>query len=109
MLWSTSSWEASGWNRYAKSGHSSHLDHRALQKGEVLTIGNAPKVVELWIAIEDGTIREAVHEEIIRYYPEIFMWRFFQKKRDLKQNPLNESKWVPVGQWTYDIWAAENV
>lgn len=79
------------------------------KKGEVLTIGNAPKIVELWIALEDENIHEAVREEIIRYYPGIFTRPSFQDTVILNQKPLNESIWVPIGQWTYDIWAAEQV
>lgn len=79
------------------------------KKGEVLTIGSAPKVVELWIALEDESIREAVREEINQYYPDIFTRKSFQGTRHLIQKPLNESEWVPIGQWTYNIWAADQV
>lgn len=79
------------------------------KKGEVLNIGNAPKVVELWIALEDETIHEAVREEIIQYYPDIFTQQSSQGNINLNQKPLNESRWVPIGQWTYDIWAAKQV
>lgn len=79
------------------------------KKGEVLTIGNAPKMVELWIALEDKNIREAVREEIIQKYPEIFTRPSYQDTLTLSQRPLNESRWVPIGQWTYDIWAANQV
>lgn len=79
------------------------------KKGEVLSIESAPKVVELWVALEDESIREAVREEIIQYYPEIFTRQSFQGIKHLIQKPLNESEWVPIGQWTYDIWAAEQV
>lgn len=78
------------------------------KKGEVLTIGSAPKVVELWVALEDESIRGAVREEIIQYYPDIFTPQSFQRTKHLIQKPLND-EWVPIGQWTYDIWAAEQV
>lgn len=79
------------------------------KKGEVLIMGNAPKVVELWIALEDANIHETVREEITRYYPDIFTRPSSQDTLTLSQKPLNESRWVPIGQWTYDIWAANQV
>lgn len=79
------------------------------KKDEILIIGNAPQVVELWVALEDDNIREAVREQIIQYYPDIFTQQSSQGNRHLIQKPLNESEWVPIGKWTYDIWAAEQV
>lgn len=78
-------------------------------KNEVLNIGSAPREVELWIALEDESIRGAVRKEIIQYYPDIFTRQSSQGTSRLIQKPLNESVWVPIGQWTYNIWAAEQV
>ncbi len=78
------------------------------KKEEVLTIGSAPRVVELWVALEDERIREAVREEIIQYYPDILTPQTFQRTKHLTQKPLND-EWVPIGRWSYDIWAAEKV
>lgn len=76
------------------------------KKDQVLTIGSAPKVVELWVALEDESIRGAVRKEIIQYYPDIFTPQSFQRTKHPIQKPLN-NEWVPIGQWAYDIWAAE--
>lgn len=78
------------------------------KNGEVLTIGSAPRVVELWVALEDESIRGAVRKDIVQYYPGIFTPQSFQRTKYPTQRPLNDS-WVPIGQWAYDIWAAERV
>lgn len=78
------------------------------RKDEVLNIGSAPKVVELWVALHDESIRGAVREEIVQYYPNIFTRESFQRTEYPVQKPLNET-WVPIGQWTYDIRAGEKV
>lgn len=78
------------------------------KKGEVFTIGSAPKVVELWVALEDKSIRGAVRKEIAQYYPDIFTPQPIQRTKKPTQKPLSD-EWVPIGQWTYDIWAAEQV
>lgn len=78
------------------------------RKDEVLNIGSAPKVVELWVALKDETIRGAVREEIVQYYPDIFTPQSFQITKHPIQMPLND-EWVPIGRWTYDIRAGEKV
>lgn len=76
------------------------------KNGEVLTIESAPKMVELWVALEDESIRGAVRKEIAEYHPKILTPQSFQRTKHPTQKPLNDT-WVPIGQWTYDISAAE--
>lgn len=78
------------------------------RKDEVLNIGSAPKVVELWVELKDESIRRAVREEIVQYYPHIFTPQSFQSTKYPIQKLLND-EWVPIGQWSYDIRAGEKV
>lgn len=74
-------------------------------KDEVLAVGAAPKEVELWIPISDNAAHAAVVLAVTDLYPGILAVE--RSARFLEQNRALDSNWVPVGRWTYDIYANE--
>lgn len=74
-------------------------------KDEVLAVGAAPKEVELWIPIPDDAARAAVVLAVSELYPDILAGERSEIARFLEQKQALDSDWVPVGRWTYDIYA----
>lgn len=72
-------------------------------------IGSAPKEVELWIEIGDRDLREELGQRIKDIYPDIFSRTYTQKDRLLDPKMALGPEWVPVGRWTYQISARNNV
>ena len=79
------------------------------RKDQVPFIGSAPKEVELWIEIEDASLREELGQLILAIYPDIFSRTYTQKGRLLDPKMALGPEWVPVGRWTYQISARNNV
>ena len=79
------------------------------RKEQVPFIGSAPKEVELWIEIQDADIREEVSQLIEDIYPDIFSRTYTQNDRFLDPKMALGPEWVPVGRWTYQISARNNV
>lgn len=76
-------------------------------KDEVLSVGAAPKEVELWIPIGDYTARAAVVSEVTQFYPDILPGERSEPARFLEHKIALDFTWVPVGRWTYNIHANE--
>ncbi|MCJ1469617.1 hypothetical protein MMC07_008252 [Pseudocyphellaria aurata] len=76
-------------------------------KDEILAAGSAPKEVELWVPISDDAARAAVVLVVTKLYPDILASERSENARFLEQRTALDSKWVPVGRWTYDIYANE--
>ncbi len=79
------------------------------RKGEVPKSGMAPKEVELWVQVMDDAIRDAIRVEMDRLYPAILRANHSQPDRFLAKEQALDSTWVPIGQWTYNIWDRNNV
>ena len=79
------------------------------RRDQVPFIGSAPKEVELWIEIEDADLHEEVSQRIKDIYPDIFSCTYTQKDRLLDPKMALGPEWVPVGRWTYQISARNNV
>ena len=79
------------------------------RRDQVPFIGSAPKEVELWIEIGDRDLREELGQCIKAIYPDIFNRTFTQKDRLLDPKLALGPEWVPVGRWTYQISARNNV
>lgn len=76
-------------------------------KDEVLWVGTGPKEVELWIPIIDDVTRSIIILEVIQFYPDIWARKGSEDDRFQEQTRALDSDWVPVGRWTYDIYANE--
>lgn len=76
-------------------------------KDEILAAGSAPKEVELWVPISDDAARAAVVLGVTKLYPDILASERSENARFLEQRQALDSNWVPVGRWTYDIYANE--
>lgn len=76
-------------------------------KDEILAVGAAPKDVELWIPVPDDDTRAAVVRLVTDYYPDILAEERAETGRFLGQRQALASHWIPVGRWTYDIYANE--
>lgn len=85
------------------------LEH--FRKEQVLSIGSAPKEIELWIEIgdEEAKVREEISRRIKEIYPDIFSREYIQKGRRLDPKMALGKQWVPVGRWTYQISSGEKV
>lgn len=79
------------------------------RRDQVPFIGSAPKEVELWIEIGDSDLREELGQRIKDIYPDIFSRTYTQKDRLLDPKMTLGPEWVPVGRWTYQISARNNV
>ena len=85
------------------------------RRDQVPLIGSAPKEVELWIEIrdddndDDAKLREEVTQRIMKIYPDILSRTYTQKDRLLDPKLALGPEWVPVGRWTYQISAHDNV
>ena len=81
------------------------------RKEQVLSIGSAPKEIELWIEIgdEEAKVREEVSRRIKEIHPDIFSREYTQKGRQLDPKMALGKQWVPVGRWTYQISSREKV
>lgn len=81
------------------------------RKEQVLSIGSAPKEIELWIEIgdEEAKVREEVSRRIKEIHPDIFSREYTQKGRRLDPKMALGEQWVPVGRWTYQISSREKV
>lgn len=79
------------------------------RKDQVPFIGSAPKEFELWIEIGDADLREELGQLIKDIYPDIFSRIYTQKDRLLDPKLALGPEWVPVGRWTYQISARNNV
>lgn len=79
------------------------------RRDEVPFIGSAPKEVELWIEIADSDLREDLGQRIKDIYPDIFSRTYTQQNRLLDPKMALGPEWVPVGRWTYQISARNNV
>lgn len=79
------------------------------RKDQVPFIGSAPKEFELWIAIENADLREELGHLIQNIYPDIFSRTYTQTDRFLDPKLALGPEWVPVGRWTYQISARNNV
>ena len=80
-------------------------------KDKVLSIGSAPKEIELWIEIADeadASLREEVRRRIREIYPDIFSRESTQKDRFLDPKMALGKTWVPVGRWIYRISSASS-
>ena len=81
-------------------------------KDKVLSIGSAPKEIELWIEIagddDDDNLREEVRRRIKEIYPDIFSRESTQKDRFLDPGMALGKTWVPVGRWIYRISSASS-
>lgn len=79
------------------------------RKDQVPFIGSAPKEVELWINMEDANLREELGQLIQAIYPDVISRTYDQKDRLLDPMMVLGPEWVPVGRWTYQISARNNV
>ena len=82
-------------------------------KDKVLSIGSAPKEIELWIEIageddDDDKLREEVRRRTKEIYPDIFSRESTQKDRFLDPKMALGKTWVPVGRWIYRISSASS-
>ena len=84
-----------------------HLIIEHYLKDEVLSVGAAPKEVELWIPIGDNTAHAAVVSDVTELYPDILPSERSEPARFLEHKIALDFTWVPVGRWTYDIHANE--
>lgn len=84
-----------------------HLIIEYYLKDEVLSVGAAPKEVELWIPIGDHTARAAVVSQVARFYPDILPDELSEPARFHEHKIALDFTWVPIGRWTYDIHANE--
>ncbi len=80
-----------------------------IPKDAALTIGNAPKEVELWAQILDEDIHAAVSDALGSALPAIFEDSLPQAERFLAQRQALDYTYVPVGRWTYNIWDQSHV
>ena len=80
-----------------------------ISKDAVLDIGNAPKEIELWVKIEDDNLRESVGDAITTIFPDILTKTASQRGKELAEEQSLDHSFVPVGRWTYDIYASNNV
>ena len=76
-------------------------------KDEVLWVGTGPKEVELWIPILDDVTRSRINLEVIQFYPDIWAREESEDDRLQEQRRALDSNWIPVGRWTYNIYANE--
>lgn len=74
-----------------------------IEKDASVVIGMAPREIELWVEIDDPSVRSRVHDYVSHYDPALLLTSSPQPKKELADAQALPENFVLVGRFLYDI------
>ena len=84
------------------------VEHASMDEMPVGFMGSSPREVELWIQVEDDTLRATLVEALSHINPSLLKDSSPQGKA-LGEDQALPVDFVPVGRWEYDIWTKKRL